>query len=558
MQCLGQSAGILGDALLYSICDRMRRIHGDRVTGMHTGTLYVLHDARDQDIFAVADRIHFQLLTHQIFIDQHRMLLRIAVDDRHKLFHFRIGECDLHALPSQYIGRTHQYRIAQTVCHCLGFFRRKYGTAGRTRDLCLFQDAVKELTVFCSIHIFRLGPQDLNAHLHQRFRQFDGRLSAKLYHGTVRLFNIYDILHILRGQRFKIQLVRDVKVSADRLRVVIDDDRLISGSGKCPGRVYGAVIKFHTLSDPDGAGAQDHDLLAAVRFRQGFVLAVKDRVVIRCLCRKFRCTCIHGLKCRMDAKAIAQCLDVLFFFTGKSCDHVIRKFQTFCFAEQFFAQLFALQSGFHLGQDRDLVDEPVVHHRDPVDIFVRYALTYRLGDHKDPHIVHPLQPFEQLFFGQCGKVITAQAVYMLLQRTQCLHQTAFKIGADAHHLAGRLHLRRQGTFCRQELIERKTRHLHHAIVQCRLKARIGLAGHGVFDLIQGIAQRDLGGYLGDGITGRFGSQCRRTAHTRIDLDDTVFKTGGMQRKLYVTSARDAQGTDDVECRRTKHLVFLIR
>ena len=146
---------------------------------------------------------------------------------------------------------------------------------------------------------------------------------------------------------------------------------------------------------------------------------------------------------------------------------------------------------------------------------------------------------------------------MLLQRTDCLHEGALEIGADAHNFTGCLHLGGQSSLCGDELIERQSGHLDNTVVQSRFKARIGLAGNGILDFVQCIAQCDLCRNLGNGITGCLTCQCGRTAYTGIYFDDTVFKAGGMQGKLYVTAAGDAQLIDDVKCRATKHLVLFI-
>ena len=134
---------------------------------------------------------------------------------------------------------------------------------------------------------------------------------------------------------------------------------------------------------------------------------------------------------------------------------------------------------------------------------------------------------------------------MLLQGTDCLHQRTFKISADAHNLARRLHLRRQRPLCRNKFIKRKSRKLDNTIIQCRLKACIRFSRNGIFDFIQRIAQRDLCCNLGYRIAGRLTCQCRRTADTGIYLDDTVFKAGRMQGKLYITAACNLKCADNI-------------
>ena len=94
----------------------------------------------------------------------------------------------------------------------------------RTWDLALLQNFVKQLPVLCRIHVFCGRAQDRHAHFHQRFCQLDGRLAAELYHCAVGLLQPHDGLHILRRQRLKIQLIRDIKVGAHRFRVIVDND----------------------------------------------------------------------------------------------------------------------------------------------------------------------------------------------------------------------------------------------------------------------------------------------------------------------------------------------
>ena len=90
MQCLRQPSGILRDGLLHLLADRGSRVHRDTVPGMDAGALDMFHNARNQDIGAVANRIHLQLFALQVFVHQNRMFLLVAVDDRHKFFNLLI------------------------------------------------------------------------------------------------------------------------------------------------------------------------------------------------------------------------------------------------------------------------------------------------------------------------------------------------------------------------------------------------------------------------------------------------------------------------------------
>ena len=129
--------------------------------------------------------------------------------------------------------------------------------------------------------------------------------------------------------------------------------------------------------------------------------------------------------------------------------------------------------------------------------------------------------------------------------------------ADTHNLTGSFHLCGQCTFCCDEFIKRQTRDLNDTVVQHRLETCVCFASDGVRDLIQCVAQCDLGCNLGDRITGSLTCKCGRTAYTRVNLDDTVLKALRMKGILYVTSTCNTKLCDDVKSRCTKHLILFI-
>ena len=96
----------------------------------------------------------------------------------------------------------------------------------------------------------------------------------------------------------------------------------------------------------------------------------------------------------------------------------------------------------------------------------------------------------------------------ILEASQGFAQRFGEVATDGHSLAYALHVRGQRGVGRGELLERESRHLDHDIVQSRLEAGRRLLGDVVRDLVQGVANRDLGGDLRDWETGRLGRQCR--------------------------------------------------
>ena len=252
---------------------------------------------------------------------------------------------------------------------------------------------------------------------------------------------------------------------------------------------------------------------------------------------------------------MALLLDFFLGNSGKPCNHVIREFNPLGLCKKLRGQpglAFPnrLKGLFHFHQDGKLVNEPQVNPCDFMDIFIGNASAQGLGNPPDPHVVHLFQLFPQLTVSKSGKVIGQEAVHMLFQGTDCLHQSAFKVGADTHDLAGGLHLGSQGTLGAYEFIEREPWHLDHAVIQHWLKACICLFCDRVLNLIQGITQGNLGSNLGNGVSGCLAGQCRGTAYPGVYLDDAVLKAVRVQGILHIAAAGNPQFADDIQGRGT--------
>ena len=242
---------ILCNGFFCFFTDGSCRIHGNTVTGVDTCTLDMLHDSRDQNVLAITNRIYLDLFSHQILIYQDRMLLCDLVDDADVFFHILITDCNTHTLAAQNIGRTNQYRIPKLVCRLFRFLCSKYRMTLWSWDLAFFKDLIEQLPILCSIYILCRSSQDLHTHFGKGFCQLNGCLTAKLYHSSIRFFNVYHILHIFRSQRFKIQLICNIKVCTYCFRIVIYNDGLIAFFCKCPGTMYRAEVKLNTLANTD-------------------------------------------------------------------------------------------------------------------------------------------------------------------------------------------------------------------------------------------------------------------------------------------------------------------
>ena len=489
------------------------------------------------------------------------MLLRDHVDDADKLINVLIADGDLHTLSAQHIGRAHQHGITQLMGRRFSLLSREYGAACRSGDIALLQDGVKQFPVLRSVHILCSCAKNGDSHFHQSLRQLDGRLSAELHHRAVRFLYIHNALHILRCQRFKVQLIRNVEVRTYGLRVIVHDNGLIAFPAEGPGAVHGAEVKLNALSNADGTGTQNQNLFAALCLLR-LVEASKTGIIVRRLCRKLSRAGVNHLVSCADVIFIALFFDLFLGNAGQPCDHVVRELDPLGLFEKLCSQFrlsftHCLQGIFHLHKDRQLVDKPHIDLGNGVDLFIRNASAQRFRNPPDPHVIHLFHLLPKLTVGESAEIVGQQAVHMLFQGTNGFHQAALEVGADAHHLSGGLHLGSQGALGADEFIKWKPWHLDHTVVQHRLKACVCFFCNRVLDLIQGVAQGDLGRHLGNGVSGGLAGQSGRTAHTRVYLDHAVLKAVRVQGVLHIAAAGDPQLADNVEGGGTKHLVLLV-
>ena len=260
-------------------------------------------------------------------------------------------------------------------------------------NLAFFQDLIKELAVFRCIYIFCRCSQNLHTHLNQSFRQFNGSLSTKLNHCSIRLLNIYYILNIFRSQRLEIQLICNIKVSTYCLRVIVDDNCLISFLGKCPCTMYRAEVKLNTLTNTDRTGTKYQDFFL-IRCCCSFVLCLLITVygiIIWCLCCKLCCTGINHLISCFNSPFLTECFYLCLGLSGKVCNDIIREFHTFCFQKKLFCKLLALQCLLHLYQDRNLINKPPVNLGNIMQLFLRHISADSLCNLPDSAVIHNLQ-----------------------------------------------------------------------------------------------------------------------------------------------------------------------
>ena len=218
----------------------------------------------------------------------------------------------------------------------------------------------------------------------------------------------------------------------------------------------------------------------------------------------------------------------------------------------------------HFDQTADLAEEPGIDLAGAMDILIGKT---------EPHRLRHLE--QALGRGRAERgahrvlvVALAQALdrdlveprETVLERAQCLLQALLKRAPDCHGLPDGFHRRGQGRFRAGEFLERKARNFGHYVVDGGLeRRRRGAPGYVVRDLVQGVADRELGRDLGDRKTGRFRSERGGARHPRIHLDDHQAAVVRIDGELHVRAAGLDPDLAQHRDRGVPHdLVFLVR
>ncbi len=145
-----------------------------------------------------------------------------------------------------------------------------------------------------------------------------------------------------------------------------------------------------------------------------------------------------------------------------------------------------------------------------------------------------------------------------LERAHRFQQRLLEGAADGHHFADRLHLRTERFVCARKLLKLPLRNLDDHVIERRLKARRRLARDVVGNLVERVADGELGRDLRDRKSRRLRRQRRRTRHARVHLDDDHASVVRIDGELNVRSAGlDADLADDGDRGIAHRLVFAV-
>ncbi len=369
-----------------------------------------------------------------------------------------------------------------------------------------------------------------------------------------------DVEDILEGQRFEVELVRGVVVGGDGLGIGVDHDRLDADLAQGEGGMDAAVVELDALADAVRPAAEDDDLLAVAAHR--LVLFLVGRIVVGGVGFEFGGAGVDQLVDRQDPELFAQAAHVVGGGAGQVCQLPVGEALLLAGEEEFVVQ--ALEAPFPdllLGVDDlpQIVQEPRVDMGqavNPVDGVAALQGFVDLGDAFGVRHPQALFEIEIVEVVETFLAVAAETVTAGLERAHALLEGLLEGPADGHGLAHRFHRRGQHVLGLGELLEGPARDLDHAVVDGRLEGGVGLAGDVVFDFVEGVADGQLGGDLGDREAGGLGGQRRGARHPRVHLNHHQPPVGRVDGELDVGAAGlDADFADDGD-RRVAHLLVL--
>ena len=312
------------------------------------------------------------------------------------------------------------------------------------------------------------------------------------------------------------------------------------------------IVEFHALTNTDGAGAEDDDLLLVGD--DGLVFRLVGGVKIRDIAVEFPGAGVDHLVHRADIAALAQGEHLPLRDVPELRHRPVGEAHLLCLIIHAAVHDRAGKLPLHGDDVPKLADEEDVDGAFLYNFFHAHAHAQQLGDGVDAVVGADFDIVQQVFPAPAVEFWHVQVVHADLQRADALEQALFKGAADAHGFARGLHLSAETVVGVGEFVEGKPGHFGDHIVQRRLEGR---AGVGKTNFIQRHANADLRGDPGDWIAGSFGGKCGGTGHSGVDLDEVILEGFGVQCELDVAAALNFQRADQAQGGITKHVILFV-
>ena len=220
------------------------------------------------------------------------------------------------------------------------------------------------------------------------------------------------------------------------------------------------------------------------------------------------------------------------------------------------------QAGLLVDDLADAGEEPGVVAGDGVDLVVGEAVAHGLGGEAEAVGGLGGEGVDDGGLGVgavgAGDVDLVEAGEAGLERAEGLLHALVEGAADGHGLADGLHRGGEEGLGAGELLEGEAGDLGDDVVDGRLEGGGGDLGDVVVELVEGVADGELGGDLGDGEAGGLGGQGGGAGDAGVHLDDDEAAGLGVDGELDVGAAGlDADLAQHRDRGVAHHLVFLV-
>ena len=164
----------------------------------------MLHNTGNKNIFAVAYCVNFNLGTHHIFINKHRIFDILCKNNCHIFFDICLVKGDNHILTAKNIRRSEQNRIANFLCNFKSFITSHNSVALWTLYVVFFKKFIKAFSILSHINSVGRCTENFNSVVGKVLCQLNSSLTAKSNNRTNRLFCLYYSHNIFICQWLKI------------------------------------------------------------------------------------------------------------------------------------------------------------------------------------------------------------------------------------------------------------------------------------------------------------------------------------------------------------------
>ena len=269
---------------------------------MHAGLLDVLHDAADQHLSAVADRVdvHFDRVVQEA-VEQHRRIVGNLHRFAHVALEIALLVHDLHRAPAQHVAKAAPPADSRSPAPAPAPPRRCARCGWAAASAPSWSSSFWKRSRSSAQSIKSGVVPMIGTPFASRSRaSLSGVCPPNCTITPERLLDRDDLEHVLQRQRLEVQPVGSVVVGGDGLRVAVDHDGLEAVFAQRKRRVHAAVVELDALADAVGPAAQHHDFLAAGRPRLALLLV--GRIHVGGAGGELRRAGIHALVHRPDIR----------------------------------------------------------------------------------------------------------------------------------------------------------------------------------------------------------------------------------------------------------------